>query len=127
MRIRWSLDFFPALLFVFLLLSCSTTPRQRGLSPGVFHVSQVDQEPRLRSCALHEPPRSRGSNVAVEVEFTVTLDGSVQNPTVMSGGATRYSKRVRDLAILKAQSCRFFPAKKDGVPVPVRMSMWFRW
>ena len=88
---------------------------------------QVDQEPRLRSCALHEPPRSRGSNVAVEVEFTVTLDGSVQNPTVMSGGATRYSKRVRDLAILKAQSCRFFPAKKDGVPVPVRMSMWFRW
>ena len=108
-------------------LSCSRTTSPKGFEPGILQASQVDQEPRLLSCSLYKPPRSSGSSVAVEVEFIVTLDGWVQNPRVLSQGPSRYSKRIRDSAIWKAQSCRFSPGKKDGIPVMVRTSMWFRW
>jgi outer membrane biosynthesis protein TonB len=117
-----------SLVAVVAACSCSWGTSSRDPQPLVHPVSEVHQPPRLLGCSAYRPPAGDEAYTnAVQVEFVVTATGSVTNAKVVEEGAVTSSSGHLGEALVMARSCTFTPARHWGLPVAVRMTMWFIW
>ena len=108
--------------------SCSWGASSQDPGPRVHPVSEVHQPPRVLGCSAYRPPAGDEAYTnAVQVEFVVSVTGSVREAKVVEEGAVTSSSGHLGEALVMARSCTFSPARHWGKPVAVRMTMWFVW
>jgi len=103
----------------------STDPLRTGLSapvaPSLLDISQVDQPPRPRSQLRPlYPPRARLHRIEgwVDLEFTVTREGTVEDVRVLGVEPDESFSRN---AVQAAARWTFLPARHQNEAVPVRV------
>jgi hypothetical protein len=75
----------------------------------------------------YQPAWDEAYTNAVQVGSVVTATGSVANAKVVEEGAVTSSPGQLGEAMVMVRSCTFTPARHWGMPVAVRMTMWFVW
>ena len=117
-----------SLVAVVAACSCSWGASSQDPQTRVHPVSEVHQPPRLLVCSAYRPPAwDEAYTNAVQVEFVVTATGAVTDAKVVEEGAVTSSSGLLGEALVMARSCTFSPAHQWGMPVAVRMTMWFVW
>ncbi|MFC1791423.1 hypothetical protein ACFL0I_03035 [Gemmatimonadota bacterium] len=117
-----------ALLLLPLSSTCAWKASPEDPIKRPFPLSEVQEVPRLLSCARYRRPVQNDAPVhAMKVRFTVTQYGSVIDAEPDDEGPLLASRPLLGQALSMATSCRFRPGRRFGRPVSVRRSMWFFW
>jgi TonB family protein len=107
------------------LASAGSAPREPTLPPGVFRAGEDgaslprllhEEKPRYTSAAMAERIQGR-----VLLECVVGVNGKVEQATVVRSLDKQYG--LDEEAIAAAKKWRFEPATRNGIPVPVLITI----